>query len=145
LFNQKNEPSSSPLATKISFDFWSSQKSYSVVWSYNKSTNLYSRENGGAPHIDFNTEEVLTTKNIIVQNVKESRSIDEHGHNLYAVIGTGTGYLFQNGNVTEIVWSKASRSSRTIFKDKTGKEINFVPGQIWVEILPLDSKVTYEG
>ena len=145
LFTQKNETASSPSATKISFDFWSSQKGYSVVWNYNKNTNLYLRENGGAPHIDFNTEETLTTKNIIVQNVKETRSIDEHGHNLYAVIGTGTGYLFQNGNVTEIIWSKASRTSRTIYKDKTGKEVNFVPGQVWVEILPLDSKVTYEG
>ncbi|MFA5827914.1 MAG: DUF3048 domain-containing protein [Candidatus Shapirobacteria bacterium] len=144
-FTQKDEASASPSAGQIAFDFWSSEKDYSVVWKYDKNTNSYLRENGGKVHIDFNIEEPLRAKNIIVQHVKETRSIDEHAHNLYAVIGTGTGYLFQNGNVTELVWSKVSRSSRTTFKDKTGKEINLIPGQIWVEILPLNSKVNYEG
>lgn len=145
LFTGKDETSVSQSATKISFDFWSSQKDYSVVWNYDQKNNSYLRENAGVSHIDFNTQEALSTKNIVVQQVKETRSVDEHGHNLYAVIGTGTGYLFQNGGVTPLIWSKANRTSRTIYKDKTGKEVAFVPGQVWVEILPLDSKVNYEG
>ncbi|HRS22679.1 MAG TPA: DUF3048 C-terminal domain-containing protein, partial [Candidatus Woesebacteria bacterium] len=77
--------------------------------------------------------------------VKESRSIDEHLHNLYEVIGSGKGILFQNGDKIDITWSKAKRTSRTIFKDSTGREIEFVPGQIWIEILPLNNAVSYEG
>jgi hypothetical protein len=87
----------------------------------------------------------LSTKNIIVQYAKESRSVDEHLHNLYDLIGTGTGYLFQNGSKTDITWSKANRTSRTIYKDKAGKEVNFVPGQIWIEILPTNTPITYES
>ncbi|HPT65807.1 MAG TPA: DUF3048 domain-containing protein [Candidatus Woesebacteria bacterium] len=142
-FTQKETASSS--SSVISFDFWSGYKDYSVSWKYDPSSNLYLRSNGGKEQIDFNTQKTITAKNIVIQYVKESRSIDEHLHNLYEMIGTGKGMLFQNGAKTEITWSKKDRLSRTIFKDSSGKEINFVPGNIWVEILPLNSSVSYEN
>ncbi len=130
----------------ISFDFWPGYKDYSVSWKYDPATNMYVRYNGGQPHIDFNTGSPLTTKNVVIEYTKESRSIDEHGHNLYAVIGTGKAVLFQNGApAQEITWSKPNRTARTIFREKNGKEVNFVPGQVWVEILPLNNQITYEG
>lgn len=129
----------------ISFDFWG-DKAYGVTWKYDAVTNRYLRSNGGENIIDFNNQQPISTKNLIIQFAKESRSIDEHAHNLYAVVGSGTGFYFSNGQKTEITWSKADRQARTIFKDKiSGKEINFVPGQIWVEILPLGNKISYEG
>jgi len=143
LLKQKDQASSSPTAANVSFDFWSGYKDYSVSWKYDGSNNNYIRSNGGKEHVDFNTQKVLTAKNIVIQFAKESRSIDEHLHNLYEVIGSGTGVLIQNGEKTEITWSKANRASRTIFKDKSGKEVNFVPGNIWVEILPLNTAVSY--
>lgn len=131
---------------KIAFDFWSGYKDYSVEWVYDPATNLYMRNNGGKAHLDINTQKQLSAKNIIIQFAKESRSIDEHLHNLYEMISlSGTGILFQNGQKTEITWTKASRTARTIFKDSAGQEVNFVPGQIWIEILPLKTTVTYEG
>lgn len=144
-FKQADKASSNPTAANISIDFWSSQKDYSVNWKYDKANNKYLRFHGSQPHVDFNTNTQLSAKNIVIQYTKETRSIDEHAHNLYEVIGTGTGVFFQNGEVTEITWSKANRTARTIYKDKSGKEVNFVPGQIWVEILPINSKVSYEG
>ncbi|MDD4027220.1 MAG: DUF3048 domain-containing protein [Candidatus Shapirobacteria bacterium] len=142
-FNQKDQAASSNGI--ISFDFWSGYKNYSVSWKYDKDLNLYLRSNGGKEQVDFNTQKTITSKNIVIQYVKETRSVDEHLHNLYEMIGTGKGILFQNGTKTEITWSKVNRLSRTIFKDATGKEINFVPGNIWVEILPLNNVVSYEN
>jgi len=142
LFKQKDQSSSAPVSN-ISFDFWKDYKDYSVVWKYDATNNNYVRSNGGKEHIDFNTGKAITAKNIIIQFAKETRSIDEHLHNLYEVIGSGTGVLLQNGEKTEITWTKTNRVSRTIFKDKSGKEINFVPGNIWVEILPTTSAVSY--
>lgn len=144
-FNQADKASDSPLASVISFDFWSGYKQYSVKWTFDKANNNYVRTNGGVSHIDFNTGKALTAKNIIVEYAKESRSIDEHLHNLYEVIGTGKGILYQNGNKQEITWSKASRIARTIYKDASGQEINFVPGNIWIEILPINTVISYEG
>lgn len=144
LFKQEDKTNPTLDATNVSFDFWPSTKGYNVSWKYDNTNNVYKRFNGGVEHIDFNTQKVITVKNIVIQFVKESRSVDEHLHNLYAVIGSGTGVLVQNGTKTEITWTKANRVSRTIFKDKkTGKEINFVPGNVWVAIIPIGNTVTY--
>lgn len=137
----KEDKSSGAVGT-ISFDFWSGYKAYSVSWKYDVTNNNYVRNNGGQDQIDFNIQTVITTKNVIIQYTKESRSVDEHGHMLYEMIGTGKGILFQNGTKTEITWSKVNRLSRTIFKDSAGKEINFVPGNIWVEIIPIGNEVS---
>lgn len=143
-FKQVDTPASTLSATKISFNWWDDPL-YKVTWIYDSVKNIYLRQNAGVPHIDFNTKEQLSTKNIIIEFVKESRSIDSHLHNLYAVVGSGEGVLIQNGAKTDITWSKPNRTARTIYKDKSGKEINFVPGTIWIEILPLGNKVSYES
>lgn len=143
-FKQAESPSTTP-TTSISFDFWPGYKDYSVTWTYDATNNRYLRSNGGQKHIDFNTGEQLYTKNLVIQYAKETRSIDEHGHLLYGMIGSGTGMLYQNGNKVAITWSKANRISRTIFKTTDGKEVNFIPGMVWVEILPIGNTVSYEG
>ncbi|MCL4384473.1 DUF3048 domain-containing protein [Patescibacteria group bacterium] len=130
----------------ISFDFWPGYKDYSVSWKYDAASNSYVRSNGGQPHIDFDTGKPLTTKNLVIEYAKETRNIDEHMHNLYDVVGTGKGVLLQNGApAQEITWSKPNRTARTIFRDKNNKEVNFVPGPIWIEILPLGNPVNYES
>jgi hypothetical protein len=139
------DTSSSQLSNTISFSFWSGYPSYGVGWHYDHNKNLYFRQTGGVDHIDFNTKEQLSTKNIILQFVKEQRSVDQHLHNIYTVIGSGQGVLLQNGEKIDITWSKLNRTSRTIFTTKDGKEVNFVPGQIWIEILPLNTKINYEN
>lgn len=143
LFKQIDQPASNLDAKTISFDWWG-DKAYSVSWTYDATQKQYLRKNGGEIAIDFNTKEQINTKNIIIEWAKESRAIDEHVHNLYAVVGTGDAVLLQNGTKTEITWSKPNRTARTIYKDKSGKEINLIPGRTWVEILPLGNKVTYE-
>ncbi len=142
-FTQKDQ--SAATASNISFDFWSGYKAYSVSWKYDSNANNYVRNNGGKEHVDFNTKKAITAKNIVIQMTKETRAVDEHGHMLYDMIGSGTGVLLQNGTKTNITWSKANRLSRTIFKDAAGKEVNFLPGNIWVEILPLNTNISYEN
>lgn len=144
-FKQKDSPATTATNTIATFDFWAGYKDYSVSWVYDLSKNIYNRQHSGKPHTDFNTGDQLSTKNIIIQYVKESRSIDVHGHNLYDMIGSGKGILLQNGTKQDITWSKTNRLSRTIFKDSKGAEINFVPGRVWIEILPIGNTVSYEG
>lgn len=144
-FKQKDTPSGNITARNISFDFWAGYKDYAVNWKYDEPQNLYQRSNGGQVYIDFNSGEVVTAKDIIVQFAKETRSIDVHMHNLYELTGSGTGLLFQAGTKTDITWTKTNRTSRTVFKDLSGKEVNFIPGTVWVEVVPLGTKINYEG
>jgi hypothetical protein len=144
-FKQANQASSSITASNFSFDFWSGYKAYNVSWKYDATNNKYLRSNGGKPHTDFNTNSQIDSKNIVVQYVKEQRSVDIHLHNLYEMIGTGKGVIFQNGTKTDITWTKKDRLSRTIYKTADGQEVNFVPGRVWVEILPIGNEITYEN
>lgn len=130
-------------ATDIKFDFWSGYSDFAVEWKYDAVTKTYLRFNGGAAHMDFDTKQQLSASNLIVQFAKETKLGDYGKHMYYDVIGSGTGYIFQNGVVTEVTWKKAKQLERTVFTDKAGKEIVFVPGKIWVEIVPSGNKVEY--
>lgn len=136
-----DQPSSGSVSPE--FDFWRDYKTYSVKWEYDKATNSYKRYNGGKPHIDFNTKEQLTAKNVVIQFAKEVGPVDEHKHMLYGTIGNGRALIFQDGKVIEGTWSKKSRTDRTLFYDSTGKEIKFNRGQIWIEVIPTTGKVNY--
>lgn len=127
----------------ISYGFWENYHDMDVTWRYDSSTNSFTRDNGGSAHQDLNTQKPITVKNIVIQYTKELGPLDEHKHLLYEVIGTGKGLLFQDGNVTEITWSKKDREGRTIFTSKAGKKISFTRGPIWISVLPSDNKVTY--
>lgn len=135
----------SPAGESISpeFDFWTGYKDYAVKWVYDNQSNSYKRYNGGVSQQDFYTKEELTAKNIVVQLMKETTSVDEHKHNLYQTIGSGKAVIFQDGKAIEGTWVKKDRQTRTRFYNNAGKEIMFNRGQIWIEILPTTSKVIY--
>jgi hypothetical protein len=139
----KDTVASSIPATDIKFDFWKNYADFTVEWKYDQASKTYLRFNGGKPHMDFDTKQQLAASNIVVQFAKETSLNDYGKHLYYDVIGSGTGYVFQNGTAQEVTWKKATQKSRTIFSDKSGKEFIFTPGKIWVEILPIGNKVEY--
>jgi len=139
----KDEPSSNPTATNIQIKFWSNKPDYDVVWKYDPNNNLYLRFNGGKEHIDMDSQTQLSAKDVAVVYAKEEGPVDKELHMYYTTTGTGDAIVFQNGIAIEGTWEKATRNSRTIFYDSKGKEISFVGGQIWIEIVPVGSKVTY--
>lgn len=131
-------------ATSVSFVAWSGYESkYGVKWDYNKLANVYKRSNGGVAHIDLETKQQLAAKAIVVMFAKETRGVDEHGHLLYNNIGSGDGILFQDGTATKVTWKKPSKEARTKFYDAANKEVSLVKGQIWIEMLPIGTTVTY--
>ncbi|MBI4028763.1 MAG: DUF3048 domain-containing protein [Candidatus Blackburnbacteria bacterium] len=137
------QPSTSAIVTKISFPFWGGYQDYNVGWTYDPATNTYKRESGGQPHLDMNNNQQLSTSNVVVQFTTLKGPIDELKHILYTTTGTGRALVFQNGNVTQATWSKKTRTDRTMFLDKTGKQITFVRGPIWIEVSDPTIKVTY--
>lgn len=131
-------------ATSISFVAWKGyEKDYGVKWVYSKTENTYLRENGGVAHTDLETGEQLQAKTVVVLFAKETGPVDDHMHLLYGNIGSGNGLLFVDGKASKITWEKLDRSARTIFSDASGNEISFNKGQIWIEMLPIGTSVTY--
>lgn len=131
---------------KISFGFWDNNLSdFSVTWTYSKTTNDYSRTNGGKPHLDKNTGKALSATNIVIVMADESPANDgyEGGHLLYDIIGSGDSIVFQNGKAIKGTWKKADEESMMRFYDAAGEEVQFVRGQIFVEVVPTGNKITY--
>ena len=128
----------------ISFVAWKGyEKDYGVQWLYDKTANIYKRNNGGVPHKDLETDEQITAKVVVIQFAKEIGPVDDHMHLLYNNIGTGTGLLFEDGKAEKITWEKEDKYSRTKFIGAGGKEIQFTRGQLWIHMLPIGTAVTY--
>lgn len=102
------------------------------------------RFNGGKAHVDLEYDSVqLSAKNVVVMFVRETGPVDRNKHMLYTTTGEGKALIFQNGDVIEGTWEKASRESRTKFSDNSGKEVSFVRGVIWIEAVPAGNSVDY--
>lgn len=138
----KSKNTGSP-ATTISYNFWDGMSDYDVSWTYDAAANTYRRSNGGKISTDLNTEEPLRFSTVVVQFAKETATGDVEKHMLYEVVGKGRAMVFTDGVVTEATWSKPARTSRTLYKDAKGKDIQFAPGPIWISILPSGNTVTY--
>lgn len=139
---KNDSPSDGSVSPEMTF--WNGYPNYDVKWVYEKATNSYKRFNAGQPFIDFNNNQQLDAKNVVVQYAQEKGPLDEHKHLLYTTIADGEkALIFQDGKVIEGRWSKKSRTGRTIFYNQSGEEIKFNRGLIWIEVLPLTAKVTY--
>lgn len=125
-------------AIKIHF----SSVSYEVEYKYDRESNSYLRFNGGVPHKDRNTNDQLRAKNIVVLKLP-TKVIDEKGRLEMDVTGEGEAYMFTDGKVYEGRWKKPSRTERTRFYHQDGKEHEFVRGQTWIEVIPLEKTVEY--
>lgn len=136
-------PLSSPEATKIAFEFWSNKPNYDVRWEYDQPSNSYLRFNGGNKHLDHNTNEQLSTRNVVIMFVDEEDIVDEEGHTYIETVDSGDALFFMNGGVTEGSWKKKDRTSSIVFSDEKGKEIEFVRGEVWVEAVPQGNDIDY--
>lgn len=130
-------------ATNISFGFWDNKPDYNVEWKYDSANNRYLRFNAGKEHIDLENKETLFAKNVVILFARERGPVDRNGHMVYTTIGSGKTLVFQNGVVIEGTWEKDSMSDRTKFLDTSGREISFVRGIIWIEVVPAGNEVSY--
>jgi hypothetical protein len=127
-----------------------SSGSYNVFWEYDKEAKVYKRYQGddmSTPHLDRNNDEQLQVSNIVVQYCPsypmpgddKSRIVVEN------IEGEGDALVFFDGGIIEATWKKEDRNARTIFyKRGTSEEIEFVPGQFWVEVVPTGKEVTWQ-
>ncbi|MBI2405539.1 DUF3048 domain-containing protein [Candidatus Microgenomates bacterium] len=137
------EPGTTGTVSSISFPFWSGHEQYSVRWTYEGASGVWKRENGDRAHTDLNNNQQLTAANVVVLFTSERSLGDVEKHLLYQTTGSGKVLVFQAGTVIEGTWKKQERTSRTEVFDKTGKEISFVAGPIWIEVLSAGTEVNY--
>lgn len=141
-FKDDAPASGRPASQTVHVQFWADQPDYDVDWIYDSKNNIYLRNNGGAPHIDRDTNKQLTAKNIVVIYMGQQHADDgyvDNEHLLFQDIGSGKAVVFMDGKEITGTWSKASRTARTLVYDSQGNPITFDRGHIWFEVLPLET------
>ena len=118
-----------------------------VKYEYNEENKVYVRYARGKEQTDWDTEEPVTTKNIIItfcNNYTLSDS-ENKGRQGLKNIGTFDGYYITNGKAIKIQCIKNARDEKTIYQDMEGNEIKVNDGNTFVNICPTDADVEIEG
>jgi len=121
--------------------------SYKVTYKYDEETKRYTRGYNKTTQKDWESGELVTTKNIIVTFARNKALNDGSGKDRQDLsnIGTLDGYYITNGKAIKIECYKASRTAQTIYRDLEGNEIEVNDGNTFVQIVPLGANITIEG
>ena len=118
-----------------------------VKWVYNSETKRYARFSKSKEQKDWVTGENITTKNIIIEFIANSTLNDgeNKGRQTMNTVGIKDGYYITNGKAIKIKCEKVSRSSKTVYKDLDGNEIDVNDGNTFVQICPINANVKIEA
>lgn len=106
---------------------------------YNEETKTYDYYNYGMLHVDGEDNEVLTFKNLIIQNVA-FEEIDDQYHVVYNLVDSGKeGYYISNGHAQPITWEKKSETDITRYYDMNGNELQINRGKTYIGLVLDDS------
>lgn len=136
-FRRKNQP-----ITARSINFAVSGPTYYVHYDFDAKTDSYLRSEGGAPHIDANTNQQIKPVVVIALVIPYNLEADGY-HSNYGIIGSGQAYIFQDGQVIAGKWSKSGNAAQLTFTDAAGKTIPLNPGQTWLTAVSAVNQVSY--
>lgn len=129
------------VANTVNIPYTSSHK---VAFKYNSETKRYEKYVEGKVDKEWQTGEVISTKNIIITLANTYADPNDTGRQKVENIGNLEGYYITNGKAIKITCAKSSRTAKTVYKDKNGKEINVNDGNTYIQIAPKNSSVTFE-
>ena len=118
-----------------------------VTYEYDAENKVYVRYARGEKQTDWDTDEPVTTKNIIItfcNNYTLSDS-ENKGRQGLKNIGTFDGYYITNGRAIKIQCIKNARDEKTVYQDMNGNEIQVNDGNTFVNICPTNADVEIEG
>lgn len=110
-----------------------STPTYEAEWRYNASENVYERYDGRVRHKDEDGTGI-TAKNVAVL-MTEQKVLDEKGRLEVRVEGEGKAFVLREGVAIRGTWRQDGITSRVRFFDEAGKEISFIPGTTWVQVV----------
>jgi hypothetical protein len=129
-------PGQRPAGQRVTINFSGPQ--YAVSWVYRPSANDYQRFLAGQADTDAANGHAITAKVVAAAVIPRT-----HGRTriredtwTFADIGSGRGWIFQDGVAIAGTWKKASRTDHLVFLDQDGKEVVLTRGPQWLEIIP---------
>ena len=117
-----------------------------VRYEYDEESKEYVRYSRDKKQTDWNTKNTVKTKNIIITKCKNTTLDDGSGKGRQTLdnVKTLDGYYITNGKYIPIKCYKTSRSSQTVYKDLDGNEIKVNDGKTFIQICPINSKISFK-
>lgn len=114
-----------------------------VKYVYDEENKVYERYARNDIQTDWDTEEPITTKNIIITFCDNYtlNDAENKGRQGLKNIGTFDGYYITNGKAIKIKCIKNARDEVTSYQDLQGNEINVNDGNTFVNICPITARV----
>lgn len=129
-FDERRSPEGSTPAEHISVSFVSNVPS---VFIFDPESGRYRRYQNRVAHIDEESGYQLMADNVLVQ-LTNVRAIpgDGAGRRDVDIVGSGRGYLFTNGTMTPVTWSKPNVNAPTEWRFENGDKITLNMGTTWI-------------
>lgn len=141
-FTRKDSTASTaPNATSISVTV--SSPLYNSTYAYNATTNTYDRSLGGVAHTDREGGQI-SPRVVIAMRVTETTVMQDGYRESIQTIGSGEAYIFQDGTVQQVTWSKASKGDQISFTDAGGNDVPLARGQTWITAVPNGKAITWQ-
>lgn len=118
-----------------------------VGYQYDPKTDSYQRSIDGKPEIDpANNANVYARSVVVMRQTLSYDSVSDPGHSrpVVTVTGTGPAVVYQEGKAISGTWVKKTANALTRFYDTSGKEIQLVRGEIFLQCIPPSYKVTVQ-
>lgn len=100
-------------------------------YEYNEQDGLYYRFQYGKEHVDNETGNQLSCKNILIQYVPISLLDDGKSLKVNTTAG-GNGVFITEGKAVPVTWEKQDTFGLTTYYDESGEQIRLNPGVTWV-------------
>src|SRR5438270_5934850 len=116
---------------------------YSVEYDYVPAEQLYKRIMDGQPHKDGSTGLQYAAKSIVAEFADvELIPNDDAGRVDVGLVGSGQGVLIADGTQVPLQWSRGSVRDATQFKRTDGAPFALPDGQVWIQIVPLQTQLS---
>ena len=114
-----------------------------VSYEYDEKNKVYERFARKEAQVDWDTDEPITVKNIIITFCDNYTLSDTENKGRQGLknIGTFDGYYITNGKAIKIKCIKNARDEQTVYQDLNGNEIDVNDGNTFVHICPTDADV----
>ena len=118
-----------------------------VSYEYDEENKVYERFARKEAQVDWDTDEPITVKNIIITFCDNYTLSDAENKGRQGLknIGTMDGYYITNGKAIKIKCIKNARDEQTVYQDLEGNVIDVNDGNTFVNICPTDADVILEA
>lgn len=118
-----------------------------TAFTWDPATGLYKASQYKQDHIDGNTGQVMTYRNLLVLQSPQKRNVEgSYTRSYYTLEGEGDGYFACGGQIVPIKWSRRSVNDPFVYTLTDGTPITLGVGKSYVAVIGLSGAagVAYE-